>query len=276
MPKLPPGATPVVQGVRRTEGGTSAATPVKSADRAIDVLELLAAQAGSMTLSEVHRHLGAPKSSLHGLLQTLVARGWVETDERGTSYGIGLRALQVGVAYVDRDPVVQAATQVLVSLRRELEETVQLGRIDGADIVYLASRESQHHLRVASRIGRRVPAHSSALGKALLATMPWAEVDRVLPRKLSALTRSTVSTRKDLRAELEEIEVRGWSEERGQGTPGLGCLAVAIPVADGPSRDAISCSLPLVRMTEEHIIEIVDNLARAVIEIEARTNRSLR
>ena len=84
---------------------------VKSADRTVDLLELLSRTSEPLTLSEIQRALSYPKSSLFVLLRTLVARGWVETDRRGTGYSIGVRALLVGTSYLDRDPVIRAATR---------------------------------------------------------------------------------------------------------------------------------------------------------------------
>lgn len=235
---------------------------VKSADRTIELLELLAGYSEPLTLSEIHRELSYPKSSLFVLLRTLVARGWVETDRRGTGYSIGVRALLVGTSYLDRDPAIRAATRVLEQLRAEINETVHLARLDGCDVVYLASRESAHHLRLTSRVGRRVPAHATALGKALLATRTDAEVDALLPARLEALTPQTVTDRDALFAELAEVRERGYATERGQNTPGLGCFAVALDYQMPPT-DAISCSVPYARLDDlGHAADTLDAVRR--------------
>jgi DNA-binding IclR family transcriptional regulator len=246
---------------------------VKSADRTVQVLELLASRPTRMTLSEVQRELGVPKSSLYGLMQTLVSRGWLETSDNGALYGIGLRALRVGTAYLERDPVVESAGPLLAQLRTRLDETVHLARLDGADIVYLASRESAHHLRSSSRIGRRLPAHATALGKVLIAGLTDDEVRELLPPRLIALTPETVTTMPELLAELADIRVQGHSFESGQNTPGLSCIAVSIPTGHGPS-DAISCSVPSVRLTDEHHAQIVAALTHAADELGFVARRS--
>lgn len=238
---------------------------VKSAARTIDILELLSASENRLTLSELQRRLGVPKSSLHGLLRTLVDRGWVQTDKRGTGYAIGLSGLRAGAAFLDRDPVVQVSGPVLARLRRQLDETVHLARLDGSDMVYLASRESPHHLRVTSRIGRRLPAHATSLGKAVLSTMDPPAATARLPLRLGALTPLTVTDHELLREELAATRLRGWAHEKGQNTPGLACYAVAIPAH--PATDAISCSVPLARITDEHELQIVDALTTAAGEI---------
>lgn len=246
-------------------GGGPRPDSVKSAARTIDILELLAGSERRLTLSELQRRLDVPKSSLHGLLRTLVARGWVETDQRGTGYSVGLSALRAGATFLDRDPVVQVASAVLARLRRQLDETVHLARLDGPDMVYLASRESQHHLRVTSRIGRRLPAHATSLGKAVLSTIDEVEVAAILPAKLIALTPDTITDHDELRAELAAARVRGWAFEQGQNTPGLTCYATAIP--NVPTIDAISCSIPRSRITDDHEREVVEALMAAADEI---------
>lgn len=260
------GAGPVA-GVKSDTPAPAPSGAVKSADRTIELLELLAGYSEPLTLSEIHRELAYPKSSLFVLLRTLVARGWVETDRRGTGYSIGVRALLVGTSYLDRDPVIRAATRVLEVLRAEVNETVHLARLDGADVVYLASRESAHHLRLTSRVGRRVPAYATALGKALLAGLTDAEVDAILPAELEAITPLTVTDRTKLFAELAEIRERGYAAERGQNTPGLGCFAVALEYRLPPT-DAISCSIPYSRLDDAgHAAETLAAVRRHAQEL---------
>ncbi|MCP2168359.1 transcriptional regulator, IclR family [Goodfellowiella coeruleoviolacea] len=243
-------------------GAPARPAAVKSADRTVELLEVLASADRRLTLTELHRTLNYPKSSLYMLLQTLVGRGWVEVDaDRGT-YGIGVRALLVGTSYLDHDPVVQVAARVMEQVRQEVNETVHLARLDGPDVVYLASRESEHHLRVVSRVGRRLPAHATSLGKALLAERDRDEVDVLLPGELAALTPDTVVDRAALHEQLARFRVAGYAHEREENTPGLGCFAVALPYRR-PVLDALSCSVPLGRLDAEHEQQVVAALLTA-------------
>jgi DNA-binding IclR family transcriptional regulator len=108
-----------------------------------------------------------PRSSAHALLRTLVAQGWVRSDASGTLYGIGIRALLVGTSYLDNDPYLPLITPFLDDLRQDLDETFHLGRLDGTDIVYLATRDQAVRSRIGP--GRQAAARLPALGKALLA-----------------------------------------------------------------------------------------------------------
>ena len=225
--------------------------PVKSADRTLDVLEALADAPGERTLGELAKDLAIPKSSLHGILRTLVQRGWVRTGDSG-SFTLGLRSLRVGAAYVDRDDTVTRAQPVLDAISEDLGEAVHLGRLDGPDVVYLAKRDSIHPLRLYSAIGRRLPAHATALGKAMLSTYPPSQVDAMLPASLVRLTPSTITDREALRAELDRVHHEGYAIDNEENSEGIRCFAVAItPSTAGPATDAISVSIPTFRLTGE-------------------------
>lgn len=216
--------------------------PVKSADRALGVLEALAVAPAKSSLSDLSHTLGIPKSSLHGILHTLIRRGWVEADETGTRFGLGLRALQIGSSYVDGDQAVARLGGVLDALSAGFGETVHLGRLAGTAVTYLAKRESVHPLRLYSAIGRGLPAHATALGKALLARRP--DVAARLSFPLAALTPNTIVERDALAAELAAIAARGWAADREENSIGIACFAVALN-----DTDAISISIPTARLT---------------------------
>ncbi|MER8045139.1 IclR family transcriptional regulator [Streptomyces sp. NPDC094032] len=225
--------------------------PVKSAVRTVELLEYFAGRPGLHALAAVQEAVGYPKSSLYMLLRTLVELGWVETDATGTRYGIGVRALLVGTAYIDGDEVVATARPTLDRLSDDTTETIQLARLDGTDVVCLATRRSPHHLRPFTRVGRRLPAHATALGKALLATHTDEQVRRLLPGTLPALTEHTLTDREELIEELRAIRERGYAVDREENTLGLRCFGIALPYRT-PARDAVSCSVPVARLTQGH------------------------
>jgi DNA-binding IclR family transcriptional regulator len=224
--------------------------PVKSAVRTVELLDYLARNNGPHTLTGLQQRLGYPKSSLHVLLRTLVGLGWLETDPTGTLYRIGMRALLVGTSYIDTDEVVRLSGDVLDWVAEETSETVHLARLDGFDVVYLATRESSHYLRPFSRVGRRLPAYATSLGKALLATRTDDEVRALLPGTLEALTPRTLAGQAELLADLARTRDRGYAIDREENTAGLMCFGVALPYRQ-PPRDAISCSVPVARMNPE-------------------------
>ena len=131
---------------------------VKSAVRTVELLEYLAGrQDRPARIPEICAALDMPRSSAHALLRTLVTQGWVRSETSGTQYGIGIRALLVGTSYLDADPYLPVITPFLDDLRQVLDETFHIGRIDGSDVVYLATRESRQYMRRRTRSAAGCP-----------------------------------------------------------------------------------------------------------------------
>lgn len=123
-----------------------------------------------------------------------------------------------------------------------LGETIHLARLDGPDVVYLATRESHEHPRTISRVGRRVPTHAGALGKAL----PAERADDELPftgESLAALTENTHTSRTALLADPARVRERGYSIDREETVTGIACFGFALRYDISPATDAISCSV---------------------------------
>ncbi|MER7933196.1 MULTISPECIES: IclR family transcriptional regulator [unclassified Streptomyces] len=247
---------------------TAGVREVKSAARTVELLELLAARGDRPArLQELADELGVPRSSMYALLQTLIARGWVRTDTTGSLYGVGIRTLLTGTTYLDSDPRVRLVRPYLDEASQKLGETVHLARLDGRDVVYLATRESHEYLRTISRVGRRLPAHAAALGKALLAQHP----DEDLPEgPYEALTPRTRTTREALAADLAEVRARGHAIDREEAVTGITGFGFALRY-DTPAQDAVSCSVPVTRLTPEHEDRIVAVMREVRARIEAAT-----
>ncbi|MVU80294.1 helix-turn-helix domain-containing protein [Nocardia sp. ET3-3] len=257
--------------VRRTDErargrADETANGVKSARRAIAVLEVFAARPAWLSLVDMHEATGFPRSSLHGLLRTLRDAGWIETDDTGTRFRLGVRALVCGTAYLDRDPAIPYATETLEKLREQTGFTVHYARLHGGEVVYLETRESRSSEHLISRVGRTLPAHATALGKALLAELSDGELKALLPERLPARTEHTVTSREVLFSELTVIRDRGYATEHEEGTAGVACAAAAVPYRL-PATDALSCSMPLDRVTEaeQHRVGAVLRDAAAVL-----------
>lgn len=246
--------------------GQRGAAPVKSAARTLDILEELAAR-GPGSLQELARRLGLPKSSLHALLRTMEARGWIEPDASGTIYGLGIHALLVGAAYVDGDMVVGRTAALLDDLAQATGETVHLARLEGAHVIYLAKRESVHPLRMFSAVGRRLPAYSTALGRALLAERSEERVRASLPSVLEPVTEHSNTDPERLIGLLDEVRRHGYAVESEESCLGLSCFAVTLPFGE-PAQYAISISVPLVRLDEAARGTIVAQLLGARHRLE--------
>jgi DNA-binding IclR family transcriptional regulator len=214
----------------------------------LDLLEYLAAMPRGATFPQLCEDLGLPKSSAHALLGTLTERGWLYLHEPTRRYRIGIRAWQIGRSFGRLDALSELARPHLEALRDELNETVQLAVLDGIENVYVAKVDSDHPLRLVSRVGSRLPAYATGLGKVLLAGLDPADLaERLRGVEMTAFTDRTIASPDELQAALALARERGYAEDEGEYTAGVYCVAVPVGGADGNILAALSCSVPSAR-----------------------------
>lgn len=242
--------------LEKTTSNGAAAAPVKSAARALDLLDEIAAH-GPGTQLQLSQRLGIPKSSLHALLRTMTDRGWLETDPTGSVYKLGIHSLVVSSAFLDGDAVLARASALLDEVAAATEETVHLGRLDGAHVIYTAKRESVHPLRMHSAVGRRLPAYSTSLGRAILAEQPEHVRAALVPDHIDAITANTTTDRGAVLEIIDEASRVGYARESEESCLGVRCFGVALPFGR-VAVDALSVAVPISRLgdgREDHIIE---------------------
>jgi DNA-binding IclR family transcriptional regulator len=226
---------------------------VKSAQRTLHIMEVLADAHAPISVTELHRLTGYPRSSLHQLLHTMASMQWIDFTRDGTFVGVGTRALIVGTSQLDWDETVTLASLTLERIRDETGFTSHFARREGSHVIYLATRKANEAHRATPYSGRQLPAHATALGKILLAELSPAEVSQVLPTDgLTRLTAETITDVARLEAELKRIRSVGHSIEREENTVGIACVGVAVPYRI-PATDAISCSIPLSQATDNEL-----------------------
>lgn len=232
----------------RSRGGDQpAAAPVKSADRTLAILEFAGGR-GDFALSDLRRELNLAPSSAHGLLSTLVRRGWLEHDQPSRRFRLGLRAWSVGQAYRGATDILQVATPAMNALRDQLDETVQLAQLHDMDNVYLAISEARRPMRLASSVGARIPAHATGIGKALLAQLDPGDADRrIRGAELVRYTANTVVDHQALVDLVAAVRSRGWAVDDEEYLPGCCCVAVPIPTPTGRPPLAMSITVPISR-----------------------------
>ncbi|NAZ82737.1 helix-turn-helix domain-containing protein [Kineococcus sp. R8] len=244
---------------------------MKSAERTVRILQALAEPPYTFTVAQLQERTGYPRSSLHALLRTLVDLRWIEPPTATGGYGMGAQALLTGTAYLDRDEALPRAIACIEAIRDETGCTTHVARLDGANVIYLATREAPDAHRGTSRVGRYLPAHATSLGKALLSERTAAELDELLPAELPRLTPDTVADRGALEAELAATRERGYAVERGQNLAGTTCVGVRIEYRI-PATDAISCSMRSEAATDDEVARVA-----AVVQRHAgRLARDLR
>lgn len=255
------------RGRPRAESGAAQAPTVQALDRGLALLSGLARRERA-TLTELALGVGMPASSAHRLLATLQRHGLVEFDEAAQHWRIGVEAFRIGSVFLTRANVVDAARETMRRLVETTGETANLAIADGGDVVFVSQIETAHPIRAFFRPGARGPMHASGAGKALLAALPWSEVERLLTRSgLPEFTHRTLTTPQALKAELETIRAQGWALDDEERHLGMRCVAAAVRGPGGEATAGLSVSGPAARLPDSVIGELGQIVRRAAAEV---------
>lgn len=232
---------------------------VQSVARAFRVLEAVAEFAPEASLADVARSTGLAQSTVHRLLRTMMADGYVrQTEERG--YALGAALISLGNRATP--PLVLRAHPLMVELEELAQETVNLAVLDGDRIAYVGQVPSRHQMRMFTEIGHRVLPHSAGVGKAILATLPEARVRGIVASTgLPRFTSTTLTDVDALLADLREVRRRGFAIDDGEHEVGVRCIAVPLPGSSPPA--AISISGPAARVNDDLAATIAEALLDA-------------
>jgi IclR family acetate operon transcriptional repressor len=218
-----------------------------SIDKALTVLEALAHDS---RVTDIAARSGLPKSTVHRILQSLVAWGFARADGNG-GYLPGPRILTLAGRVMQRFDPAQQADGALRELRDRTGLTVHFAVLAGDEAVYVAKLEGRRPYHMRSRIGMSIPLHTTAIGKAALASLPDGQLDEVVSRLvLTRMTEHSISSRAALRRQLAQARQDGYAVDRGENDPGITCLGAAVfdytgSVLGGVSVSALSFDLDL-------------------------------
>jgi DNA-binding IclR family transcriptional regulator len=226
-----------------------------------ELLRALERAPAGLTLSELAADLGMPKSTVHRLISALEAEEFV-TPARLGRVRLGRGIARLGAA--TRGGLREQLRPFLIRLQQDVDETVDLSVLDAHTIRFIDQVPAPHRLRAVSAVGAAFPLHCTANGKALLAAMPEEQVRALLPARLPALTVHTITTRKDLWSELEEIRVTGVAVDREEHSLGICAVGAAIWDPYGPVA-AMSIPVPALRF-EGHEARLGEALGRVTHE----------
>jgi DNA-binding IclR family transcriptional regulator len=250
--------------------GKEPAYPIGSVDKALRLL-LLFREHPTVRLSEAAAAIGVAGSTAHRLLAMLQFHGFVSQDERSRFYVPGPSLLEVGLNVVRSMDIRTVARPHLERLCAELEETIHLAVLEGANVRFLDGLEPDKPLRVASRTGLRLPAHATAVGKVLLAQMDVDRITELLPVPLPRVTQNTTTSLPKLLRQLKEVRERGWAVNKGEAEEDISSIAVAIQGAHGAPHGAISVATPAFRVDadiDRHVKAAQKAADRIAAEVE--------
>lgn len=238
-------------------------SPVQSVARAFELLEVIADSGGVTNLSDLARHVGLPLGTIHRLLRTLVDLGYLR-QQPSREYALGPRLIRLGET--SSLLVGPWARPYLASLVDDLGETANLAMLDGDQIVYIAQVPSRHSMRMFTEVGKRVSPHCTAVGKAMLSSLPGDQAAALLRTSgMEAHTEHTITDTAVLADQIEAARHSGYATDEGEKEVGVRC--VAVPVVGAPLRLAMSISGPAPRMTDalvERAVPVLQSAAQAL------------
>ena len=228
---------------------------VKSADRALELLELFEGAHDGLTLAGVCAVTGWPKSSALALIRTLQQRKFLQISQVDGTYRLGPRVASLSSAFLESLSAAREGAEVVRQVSRDCDETVHLAILQGRDVLYIAKEEGGGQMRMVSSIGLAIPAHATGVGKVLLAALPSHERDALYPPtvELSALTSRTITSHEVLTKTLREVRQRGYATDDGESTVGVKCIAAPVLDVRASVVAAMSISVPEPRFTEERV-----------------------
>jgi DNA-binding IclR family transcriptional regulator len=207
--------------------------PVSMVERMTLILDAFDGPGSHLILEEVARRTHLPRSTAHRILDQLVQLGWLRHGSGG--YALGPRVMALGAGDRAAEDLRYAAAPVVQDLALRTGLVVHLAVLEGASVRYLDKVGGRRAVDIPSRVGAAMPAHATALGKAMLAWLEPEDVDLRVSAVLAQRTSRTVRDLTDLHLELHRVRARGGlALEREECFSGIACVATAIRTADGP------------------------------------------
>jgi IclR family KDG regulon transcriptional repressor len=216
---------------------------VQTLDRALDVIELLATVKDGFGVTEIGNHIGLHKSTVHRLLGSLSERGYVEKNLKNNTYKLGLKFMEISGLFLKQLELKTEALPFMRQLAEIIGQPGHLAILEGTDVIYIEKVELVNSIRMYSQIGKRVPAHCSAIGKVLLAGCDDLGLSRVMHNlSFERFTPHTLLTPEQLRKEVRQVAAAGWAVDNEEHESGIRCIAAPVYDYTGKIIAAVSVS----------------------------------
>ena len=216
--------------------------------KTLDILESIKETPSGVKLSDLARSVEMPKATVYRILSTLESRGFLDRSEDGT-YRMARRLFDLQQPIPIEQTLNRVAPPRMEDLAKSTRETVNLGILDGGEVVVTNTIESPQSVRMSSKVGNRRHLHTTSIGKVLLAALPEKEVTRLLRLKgLPRLTPHSIVSRVALMQELERVRQQGYAIDNQENELEGRCIGAPVVDGDGRVVAALSISGPVFRM----------------------------
>jgi DNA-binding IclR family transcriptional regulator len=256
----------------KTQKATKSPYQIQVLDRALAILDTLSVEGPDLSLAEISDKLGLHKSTAHRLMMVLDRHKLIERNSVNGRYRLGLKLFELGTRAVSQLDLRERARPFLEKLVLEASETVHLCILDDSEVVYLDKVEPARSVRMATSVGRRNPAHCTAVGKAIMAYLSEAQVEEIVRKQgLRAMTANTITSFAELKKELNAVRERGYAIDNEEIEEGVRCVGCVVRNFSGEPLAAISISAPSFRLTKEKVKDV----ARSVVEVAGALSAEL-
>lgn len=244
---------------------------IQSVERAIKILELFRDDKLELSVKEISDGLSVSKATAHGLIKTLEKNGFLEQNEETKKYKLGLKLFELGNLVARNMDLKQISKDHLLTLSKEVGETIHLCIFDGNEVVYIEKVESPNALRMNSQVGKRAPMYCTGVGKVILAYLDEEKVKEIVDATtFEPFTPHTITNPEDLYHELEEIRKQGYAVDDEEIELGLRCFAAPIFNHQGEVIASISCAGPKYKTTEKELDEKINKVKETALKISKR------
>ncbi|MFB0977467.1 MAG: IclR family transcriptional regulator [Myxococcota bacterium] len=249
---------------------------IQTVSNALRVLEMFSEQ-DEIGVSDLSRRLSLHKNNVFRLLATLEENGYIEQSARSERYRLGTGCLELGRSFARGNSLLRSARPILEELSRSLAETVHIASLRGGEVIHLDAEVPGQLITTASRVGLRLPAQNTAIGKVLLAGLDAQAREEfvsglVEDHRMAGLTPNSITDPHKFVEHLSSVGLQGFAVDMEECEAGLRCVAAPVLNDGGKVVAAISVSGPTFRLSEDHLLGAV---APAVVDAAERLSRNL-
>ncbi len=227
---------------------------IQAVDRALKILDLFDEYETELKITDISTKMALHKSTVHSLLKTLQKHNYIEQNPENGKYRLGMKLFERGNYVIHSLDLRTVAKPFLLELSKKTGLTVNLVILDGKEGIYIDKVEGNRATILYSRIGRRIPIHCSAVGKALVASKSDDEIDEILKGyDYVQHTEKTITSEDAFRQILEDVRKYGYAIDDQENEPGVYCVAIPIKNYSSQTVAAISMSTPASQLTEKQL-----------------------
>ena len=225
---------------------------IKSVNNALDLLEQFNRDRDELGVTELSNRLNLHKNNIFRLLATLETKGYIEQNKATENYRLGVKTLELGQTFIKQLGLVHPVKPFLKEIVKECNEMAYLGIIRQNSVVCLDVEESSQTVKVANRVGWRLPIHCTAIGKAQIAYVSEEELEKLgVLDNMGKFTENTIVDGAKFIKHLKEVAERGYALDNEEYNPGVRCVGAPVRDYTGRVVGGISVCGPSFRMTDE-------------------------